>query len=78
MISIHSVVIRNTRVLLLITESGKSSGPDGVSPINFKQISDSLVLPLSLLFESFMSTSSVPNEWRAAHVVPVFKFCSSA
>ena len=25
-----------------------------------------------------MSTSSVPNEWRAAHVVPVFKSGSSA
>ena len=59
-------------------KSGKSSGPDGLSSIIFKQLSDSLALPLSLLIETFMSTSSVPNEWRAAHVVPVFKSGSSA
>ena len=59
-------------------KSGKSSGRDGLSSIIFKQLSDSLALPLSLLFESFMSTLSVPNEWRAAHVVPVFKSGSSA
>ena len=59
-------------------KGGRSSGPDDLSSIIFNQLSDSLALPLSLLFESFVSTSSVPNEWRAAHVVPVFKSGSSA
>ena len=37
-------------------KSGKSIGPDSLSPIIFKQLSDSLALPLSLLFEAFTST----------------------
>ena len=35
-------------------KSGRLSGPDGLSPIICKQLSDSLALPLSLLFESFV------------------------
>ena len=31
-------------------KSGRASGPDGLSLIIFKQLSDSLALPLSLLF----------------------------
>ena len=55
----------------------RSSGLGGLSPFIFKQLSDSLALALSLLFESFMSTSSVPQEWRIANAVPIFKSGSS-
>ena len=39
----------------------------------YNKLSKSLAHPLSLIFESLMSTGKVPAEWRSAIVTPVHK-----
>jgi Reverse transcriptase (RNA-dependent DNA polymerase)/Endonuclease-reverse transcriptase len=57
---------------------GKSSGPDGYPSTLFKELSASLVEPLSLIYTSFMSIGIIPNAWRHAIVTPVYKSGSAA
>jgi hypothetical protein len=56
------------RELKTIKQKG-SVGPDGYPPLLLKKLSDSLVLPLSLLYRSFMSVGQVPSACmkRALH-----------
>ena len=57
-------------------ENGRSVGSDGLPPVIFEQLRDSLSPPLCLLFWFLMSISSVPNDWQFAHIIPIFKFGS--
>ena len=56
-------------------QAKKSPGPDGFPPCLYIYIrlTSGLAEPLSLIFTSFMSTGSIPSEWRHALVSPVFK-----
>ena len=54
-------------------KSNLSSGPDGLPPLLFKQLKDSLAEPLSLVFTQLLSVSEVPGSWKSAIIVPVFK-----
>jgi hypothetical protein len=53
--------------------SNKSPGPDGIHPRVLKEASESLSLPLSLLFQHSLDTGEVPEDWRRAHVSAIFK-----
>ena len=50
-----------------------SSGPDGIPPILIKKFCYLLCRPLSLLFGQFISIGFVPDLWRKAVVIPMFK-----
>ena len=50
-----------------------SAGPDGIPTILLKKLSSSLCLPLSLLFQKSFNNSDLPDDWKQANVVPVFK-----
>jgi hypothetical protein len=54
-------------------QAKKSPGPDGFPPCLYKRLIPGLAEPLSLIFTSFMSTGSMPNEWRHATVILIFK-----
>ena len=54
-------------------QAKKSPGPDGFPPCLYKRLIPGLAEPLSLIFTSFMSTGSMPSEWRHATVIPIFK-----
>jgi len=55
--------------------SNKSSGPDGFLTDLFKRSASRLVLPLSILFNNYMSVGKIPAEWRNAIITrtPVVK-----
>ena len=50
-----------------------SSGPDGLPPLLFKKLQNSLAEPLALMYTQLLSVSAVPALWKQAIVVPVFK-----
>jgi len=50
-----------------------SAGLDGLPAIFFKKCYASVVEPLRLLFETSFETSFVPQAWRDAVVIPVYK-----
>jgi hypothetical protein len=54
-------------------QAKKTPGPDGFPPCLYKRLIPGLAEPLSLIFTSFISTGSMPSEWRHATVIPIFK-----
>ena len=50
-----------------------SSGPDGFPPVMYRRLKQCLSVPLTLLYNQFLSVGYVPLEWRTAHIVPVHK-----
>ena len=50
-----------------------SAGPDGLPPLLYKRLQSSVAKPLALLFAQLFSTGVVPEAWKTAIIVPVFK-----
>ena len=50
-----------------------SSGPDGIPSILFNHLASSLAYPLFLIFNLIMQKGEVPNIWKQAIVIPIFK-----
>ena len=61
------------RVLLNKLNSNKAPGPDGIHGKILKNCAFSIAYPLSLIFNTSYRTGLIPQEWKLAHVVPVFK-----
>ena len=59
--------------LLKDLDSNKSPGPDEIYDCILENCYNSLNKPLSLLFKKSYETSTIPNEWKSANVVPVHK-----
>ena len=51
----------------------KAAGPDGIHGNVLKKCARSLAYPLSILFNLSFSTGCIPQDWKLALVVPVFK-----
>ena len=52
---------------------GKSPGPDGISTNILKRLKDSVVHPLQKLYQLSMDSSEIPDDWKTAKVIPIFK-----
>ena len=51
----------------------KAHGPDNIPGRILKYCSPTLAYPLKILFESSYNTGCLPDEWKLANVVPIFK-----
>ena len=62
--------------MLAILESmkiDKSPGPDGIYPRILWEAREEIAEPLALIFMSSLASGIVPEDWRIANVVPLFK-----
>ena len=59
--------------LLKNLKSYKACGPDGIPPRLLKETAESVAPMLSMLYEASLKQQSVPDDWRKALVVPIFK-----
>lgn len=50
-----------------------SSGPDGITVNLLQKLSTSFAGPLEIIFNKSMREGSVPQDWKDAFVVPIFK-----
>jgi hypothetical protein len=50
-----------------------SSGPDGIPSTFWSKLASALCFPVSIIFTSSYLSSRLPNDWKHAIVVPVFK-----
>jgi hypothetical protein len=50
-----------------------SSGPDDLPAVLFKKLVPQLIFPLAMMFNLFMQFGEMPNEWKSATVIPIFK-----
>jgi hypothetical protein len=48
-------------------------GPDGITPRIIKDLGDSILTPLELIFKKSLAESKVPKDWKTATVIPIFK-----
>eukprot|EP00061_Rhincodon_typus_P003200 g19519.t1 len=52
---------------------GKSPGPDGTYPRLLREVREEIAGALADMFISSLTTDEVPEDWRLANVVPLFK-----
>ena len=68
-----TVTEEGVKKLLRNLKTRKATGPDGISPRILKELADELAPCLTLLFQSSLYSGVVPQDWRTAHISPVFK-----
>lgn len=52
---------------------GKSPGPDGITNNILKQLKASVIKPLQILFQLSIETGDMPEDWKLAKVIAIFK-----
>ncbi|MFN9999698.1 MAG: hypothetical protein ACK559_01090, partial [bacterium] len=50
-----------------------AAGPDGLTPRVLKEFEAQLAIPLEILFNKSIRTGEIPEDWKHAHVTPIFK-----
>ena len=51
----------------------KAAGPDGISPRTLWETKFLITRPLRLIFEKSFTEGIIPNDWKQAVVIPIFK-----
>ncbi|CAM4617656.1 unnamed protein product [Lepidochelys olivacea] len=51
----------------------KSMGPDALHPRVLKELADVIAEPLAIIFENSWRSGKVPDDWKKAKLVPIFK-----
>ena len=54
-------------------DGSHSHGPDGIPSIFLKTFARQLSAPLQMIFQKSFDTGCIPNDFKCAHVVPIFK-----
>ena len=52
---------------------GKSAGPDGIHSRVVVETQEQLVRTITMIFIKSLKKGVVPNSWKEAEVVPIFK-----
>ena len=55
-----------------------AAGPDEIPPILLKMLRDEIAVPLTILFRKAIDEGRIPDDWRNANVVPIYKKGSKA
>jgi len=58
---------------LSLLKSGKTPGPDGWPAEVFKQCSDQLLIPLSILFVKSLESGTLPQDWKNGLITLIYK-----
>jgi len=58
---------------VLNLKANLSAGPDCLPPLLFKRLRFSIAKPLAILYTQLFSVGFVPESWKNAIIVPVFK-----
>ena len=61
------------RDVLREVKVNKAAGPDEIYGRVLNECADELAKPLFIIFRRSLSTSEIPDDWRHANVVPIFK-----
>ena len=59
--------------LLLNLNPHKATGPDQLSTRFLKEMATSITPSLTLIFQTSLERGKVPDDWKTAHVTPIFK-----
>ena len=69
------LIISRRRIMELLQESKSSSspGPDEINQRILKEVAEEISYPLLLLYKKSFESSILPEDWKTAHVIPIFK-----
>lgn len=70
---IGNITIYDVKVILRKLDQFKVSSPDGIPAIFYKNLSLSISLPLSILFNKSIQEGVFPSAWKTSNVTPVYK-----
>ena len=62
-----------THKLLSQVNEHKAPGPDGIPGRLLKTCADELAETFTILFQSSLDTGIIPQDWKKAHIVPIYK-----
>ena len=65
--------VPDVKNILKNLDPNKAPGPDQIHGKILKNCANALCTPLTLLFQSSFYTCNIPNDWKTANVVPVYK-----
>ena len=73
--SINDIVVTKemTQKRLEELDSNKSFGPDEMHPKLLKEIAEHIAEPLSLIMNKTLHEGTLPEDWKLAHVTPIYK-----
>ncbi|CAB3981872.1 Hypothetical predicted protein [Paramuricea clavata] len=60
-------------IVLLNLDTNKATGPDGIPPRVLKETAHQIAPSLCSLFNRSLNSGSLPEEWKLANIIPVFK-----
>lgn len=64
---------RGVHKLLSNLNAHKATGPDAISARFLKELAEEITPALTFFFRMSLEGGQVPDDWRIAHVVPIFK-----
>ena len=60
-------------IVLLNLDTNKATGPDGIPPRLLKETAHQIAPSLCSLFNRSLNSGSLPEDWKLANIIPVFK-----
>ena len=51
----------------------KATGPDSIPPYILKELADQFAPVYQILFQASLNQGTIPNDWKKAHITPIFK-----
>ena len=67
------IKLRDVRKKLQQLKSNKATGPDGIPARVLCEFADVLPKPYLKMFNFSFKSSTVPNDWKCANIVPIYK-----
>lgn len=61
-----------TRILKNL-QPDKSAGPDGIHPLLLRNVAEQISRPLTILYNKSINSGEVPEDWRKANIIPIYK-----
>ena len=72
-LSSMTIKVEKVKKKLDALKISKSPGPDGLHPRVLKEVTKSICLPLSIIFQASIDTATLPEDWKCANITALFK-----
>jgi hypothetical protein len=68
-----SCSVRDIVKIITKLKNNSSPGPDGISAVFLKKILAHIASPLCEVFSHSLAEGTLPDDWKTAHIVPIYK-----
>ena len=68
-----TVYVITVELVLISPDGAKASGPDGIRPGELKMVARTIAPSITHLVKTSLTSGSIPEEFKTAHVLPLLK-----